>query len=141
MERGEIDGVFNAAADIPPDQISSGAVVPILQALPIQPDLPTVDSVITSEQEKAVMHLDVAANGVGGPLLGPPGMPDEATSILRSAYTEMVNSAEYRAAAAMELIDVSKPYSGEALQQFVTTNLTGISPDTIKEYMSIVGTN
>ena len=74
------------------------------------------------------MHLALAANGVGAPLLGPPGMPNEATSILRSAYTEMVNSAEYRAAAAMRSIDVSKPNSGEALQRYVTTNLTANFP-------------
>ena len=35
IERGEIDGVFNVAASLPPDLMSSGAIVPILQALPI----------------------------------------------------------------------------------------------------------
>jgi len=68
-------------------------------------------------------------------------MPSDATSILRSAYTEMMNSAEYRAAAAMRSRDVGTPQSWEALQRYVTTNLAGISPDTIREYLSIVGTN
>ena len=141
LERGEIDGIFNVAGSFRPDLISSGAIVPIFQVFPIQPDLPTIDSVIRSEQERALMHLALAPDGLGAPLLGPPGMPNEATSILRRAYTEMVNTAEYRAAAAMRSVDVSKPNSGEALQRYVTTNLTSVSPDTLQEYMSIVGTN
>jgi tripartite-type tricarboxylate transporter receptor subunit TctC len=141
LERGEIDGIFTPATSFRPDLISSGAIVPIVQVSPIQPDVPTIDSVITSEQERALMHLALAPDGLGAPLLGPPGMPDEATRILRSAYTEMVNSAEYQAAAAMRSIDVSRPNSGEALQRFVTTNLTSVSPDTIQEFMSYVGTN
>jgi tripartite-type tricarboxylate transporter receptor subunit TctC len=141
MERGEIDGIFNVVAGFRPDLISSGAIVPILQTLPIQPDLPTIDNVITSEQEKALMNLALAPNDLGSPLLGPPGMSNEVMSILRKAYAEMVNSAEYQAAATLGSIDVSRPNSGEALQRFVTTNLTAFSPDTIQEYMSIVGTN
>jgi tripartite-type tricarboxylate transporter receptor subunit TctC len=138
LERGEIDGIFTTAV-LRPDLISSGVIVPIFQAFPIEPDLPTIDSVITSEQERALMNLILGANGLGVPLLAPPGMPDEATSILRSAYAEMVNSAEYRAAAAMGGIDLSTPISGEALQRYVTINLTAVSPDTIQEYMSYVG--
>jgi tripartite-type tricarboxylate transporter receptor subunit TctC len=141
LERGEVDGIFNVSTSFPPDLISSGAIVPILQSSPIQADLPTIDSMITSEQERALMNLVLGPEGLGASLVGPPGMPNEATSILRSAYTEMVNSAEYRAAAALGSIDVSRPNSGEALQRFVTTNLAGISPDTIREYLSIVGTN
>ena len=66
---------------------------------------------------------------------------NEATRILRSAYVEMANSADYRAEATMGGIDVSTPISGEALQRYVTTNLTSVSPDTIREYMSYVGPN
>jgi tripartite-type tricarboxylate transporter receptor subunit TctC len=141
LERGEIDGIFTAAASFRPDLISSGAIVPIFQTFPIQPDLPTIDGVIKSEPERALMNLALGPTGLGAPLLGPPGMPNEATSILRSAYTEMVNSDEYRAAAAMRSIDVNTPNSGEALQRYVNTNLTSFSPDTIQEFMSFVGTN
>jgi tripartite-type tricarboxylate transporter receptor subunit TctC len=139
LERGEIDGMYQVAANFRPDLISSGALVPIFQTFPIEPDLPAIDSVIGSEQERALMNLALAPNALGEPLLGPPGMPSEATSILRSAYTEMVNTAEYRAAAAMRSVDVSKPNSGEALQRYVNTNLSAVSPDTLQEYMSIVG--
>jgi tripartite-type tricarboxylate transporter receptor subunit TctC len=141
LERGEIDGLFTPAGSFRPELISSGAIVPILQSSPTEPDLPTVDSLIRSEQERALMHLVLGPDYVGAGLLGPPGMPNEVTSILRKAYTEMVSTAEYRAAAVERGIDVLKPNSGEALQRYVTANLTSVSPDTLKEYVSIVGSN
>jgi tripartite-type tricarboxylate transporter receptor subunit TctC len=140
IQRSELDGMYNLTATIPPDLISSGAIVPVIQALSIRSDLPTIDDVITNEQERAVMHLATAVDEIGAPLLGPPGVANDAMNILRNAYTEMVKSDEYRAAAAAQLINVSKPYSGDGLQKFVTSNLTGISPETVQEYLSIVGT-
>lgn len=139
LERGEIDGIFNVAGSFRPDLIASGAIVPIFQVFPIQPDVPTIDSVITDEQARALMHLALAPDSLGAPLLAPPGIPEEATTVLRHAYTEMVNSAEYRAAAVTRSVDVSKPNSGEALQTYVSANLAAISPDTLQQYMSIVG--
>jgi tripartite-type tricarboxylate transporter receptor subunit TctC len=141
LERGEIDGIFTEAATFRPDLISSGAVVPILQTFPIQPDVPTIDSVIGSQQERALMNLVLGPEGLGAALLGPPGMSNEATSILRGAYTEMVNSTEYRETAAERGIDVGTPNSGEALQKYVIANLTAIPPDTLQEYISYVGHN
>jgi tripartite-type tricarboxylate transporter receptor subunit TctC len=143
LERGEIDGVFAEASTLHSDLISSGAIIPILQVSPIQPDLPTIDSVIKSGQERALLHLALASNNLGQPLLGPPGLPKEVTSILRSAYGEMVGTDEYRAAAAMRSIDVSMPNSGDTLQRYVTTNLNlaSIPSDTLTEYISILGTN
>jgi tripartite-type tricarboxylate transporter receptor subunit TctC len=143
LERGEIDGVFSDASTLHPDLISSREIVPILQVYPIRPDLPTIDSVIRSEQERALLHLALASINIGQPLLGPPGLPKEVTSALRSAYSEMVDTDEYRAAAAMRSIDVSIPNSGEALQRYVTTNLNlaAIPPDTLTEYISILGNN
>lgn len=138
LERGEIDGIFASAANFRADLISSGAVIPILQSFPFQPDVPTIDSAITSEQEKAAVHLAIAAEALGDPLLGPPGMPDAVTSMLRNAYTKMASTPEYQAAAAMRSIDVSRPISGETLQKYAAANLTAISPDTIREYMSIM---
>lgn len=139
LQRGEIDGIFTEASSFPPDLISSGAIVPIFQTSPIQPDLPTIDSVIRNEQERAVMDLVLGPGGLGAPLLGPPGMSSAATNILRNAYTEMVKSDEYRAAAATRTIDVSKPSSGETLERYVATKLTRVSPDTIEKYLSYVG--
>jgi tripartite-type tricarboxylate transporter receptor subunit TctC len=140
LQRGEVDGVFTGTVNITPDLISSGAVIPLYQSFPIQADLPTVDDLITNEHERALMNLVLAADRFGAPLLGPPGMPSDATSILRSAYAEMVNTAEYKAAAALRSIDVSTPNSGEALQKYATATLS-VTPDTLKEYLSIIGSN
>jgi tripartite-type tricarboxylate transporter receptor subunit TctC len=141
LERGEIDGIFTPAGSFRPELISSGAIVPVLQSSPTEPNLPTVDSLISSEQERALMRLVLAPDYVGAGLLAPPGTPSEVTGILRKAYTEMVNTAEYQAAAAERGIDVLKPNAGEALQSYVTANLSSVSPDTLKEYLSIVGSN
>ena len=100
-----------------------------------------MDSAVTKCEQKAAIHLAIAAEALGDPVFGPPGIPNEATRILRSAYTEMANDADYRAAAAMRSIEVSRPMTGEALQQYAATNLTAIPPDTIREYMSIAGSN
>jgi tripartite-type tricarboxylate transporter receptor subunit TctC len=141
LERGEIDGFVNVAQVIPPNVIASGEIVPIAQAVPLRPGLPTFDSLIKDERQKAVMRLPVAAEGAGAPMLAPPGMPEEARDVLRKAYAEMVASAEYQAAAATMLIDVSKPLLGKELQEFVNANMTGISPETIKDYAAIAGAN
>jgi hypothetical protein len=60
---------------------------------------------------------------------------------LRVTCEYMVASPE--AGKVMRSIDVSIPNSGEALQRYVTTNLNlaAIPPDTLTEYISILGNN
>jgi tripartite-type tricarboxylate transporter receptor subunit TctC len=140
LERGEIDGIFTPAPSFPQGLITSGAIVPIFQSIPTDTKLPTLDTLIRSEQERALIHLVLAPDFVGAGLLGPPGMPDEITKILRGAYAEMARTDEYRATAAERGIDVQNPNSGDALQKYVAANLTSVSPDTLKEYLAIAGT-
>jgi hypothetical protein len=140
LQRGEIDGIFAAASTFSPDLISSGAIVPVFQTFPIQPNVPTIDDMISSDKERALMNLVLGPDTLGAPLLGPPGMPDSATNILRAAYTEMVTGDEYRAAAALRAIDVTKPVSGETMQKYVATKLSSVAADMIQEYLSFVTT-
>lgn len=142
LERGEIDGLFTPAGSFPQqDLITSGAIVPVLQATATEPNLPNVDSLITSEKERGLIRLVLAPGFVGAGLIAPPGLPTEITNILRAAYTEMVRTDEYKAAAITRGIDVQHPNSGKALQDYVAANLTSVSPETLAEYNSIVETN
>lgn len=140
LERDEIDGIFNVLFSRP-DLAKSGAIVPIFQTYPTKPDLPSIDSLIKNDQERAVLHFAIAPTGLGAPLLGPPGMPAKITAILRKAYTEMVHTPEYRAAAATRFVDVARPNSGKTLQKYVAANLTTVSPHVLQEYLSIVGSH
>jgi tripartite-type tricarboxylate transporter receptor subunit TctC len=139
MDRGEIDGNFNLSASLPPDAVSSGRVIPILQALPILPGVPLIDSLVSDNDERGLLNLALAPKGLGSPLLGPPGMPKEATEILRRAFVEMVADPEYRKAASSFNMDLRHPISGEQAQEFAANKLGRISPETIKAYQAIVG--
>jgi hypothetical protein len=114
--------------------------VPVFQTFAIEPNVPTIDDMISNDKERALMNLVLGPDTLGAPLLAPPGMPDSVTGILRAAYTEMVTSDEYRAAAVVRAIDVTKPVSGEDMQKYVATKLNSVAADTIQEYLSYVGT-
>jgi ABC-type amino acid transport substrate-binding protein len=138
VERGEADGVLCQKASIRNDLIASGAVVPVFQVMPIEPDLPLLDGIVTDAKEKALLELLSAPQRLGLPLIGPPGMTEDVARTLRQAYLKMVASQDYLDEAVKRGLDIGQPNTGEELSQFVATKLTSFPPETIEEYRRFV---
>jgi tripartite-type tricarboxylate transporter receptor subunit TctC len=138
VERGEADGVLCQKASIRSDLIASGAVVAVFQVMPIEPDLPLLDGIVTDAKEKALLALLSAPQRLGLPVIGPPGMTEDVTRTLRQAYLKMVASQDYLDEAIKRGLDIGQPNTGEELYQFVASKLTSFPPETIEEYRRFV---
>jgi tripartite-type tricarboxylate transporter receptor subunit TctC len=138
VERGEADGVLCQKASLRGDLIASGAVVPVFQVMPIEPDVPLLEAAVTDDKERALLELLSAPQRLGLPLIGPPGMADDLTRTLRQAYLKMVVSPDYLAEAIKRGLDIGQPNTGEELAQFVAGKLTSFPPQTIAEYRRFV---
>jgi tripartite-type tricarboxylate transporter receptor subunit TctC len=79
-----------------------------------------------------------APQRLGLPVIGPPGMPEDRTQILRRSYLNMVASNDYQAEAIKRGLDIGQPNTGEELAQFVATKLAAFPAETIEEYRRYV---
>ena len=138
VERGEADGVLCQKASLRADLITSGAVVPVFQVMPIEPGLPLLDDLVSDPNEKALLELLSAPQRLGLPVIAPPGFPADLTQMLRRSYLNMVASREYLDEAIKRDLDIGQPNTGEELAQFVATKLASFSPETIAEYRRYV---
>ena len=138
VERGEADGVLCQKASIRADLIAAGAIVPVFQVMPLEPDLPLLENLISDPKEKALLDLLSAPQRLGLPLVGPPGLAGDITAALRQAYLRMVGSPDYLEEATKRGLDVGQPNTGEELTDFVATKLTAFPAETIAEYRTYV---
>jgi tripartite-type tricarboxylate transporter receptor subunit TctC len=138
MERGEVDMIYTAAGTFRPDMIKSGAIIPLMQTFPIEPDLPSLQE-IRNPRARTLLGLLTAPSRIGAPLLAPPNVPPETTAILRAAYLAMSRSKDYVADAARRGMDIVAPTSGADLQSYVATDLNNIPPDIVTEFKGYVG--
>jgi tripartite-type tricarboxylate transporter receptor subunit TctC len=138
VERGEADGVLCQKASLRADMIASGAVVPVFQVMAIEPGVPLLDDIVTDPSEKALLEMLSAPQRLGLPLIGPPGLPDDRTAILRRSYLNMVASEDYQVEAMKRGLDMGQPNTGEELAQFVATKLAAFPAETIEEYRRYV---
>jgi tripartite-type tricarboxylate transporter receptor subunit TctC len=138
MERGEIDGIYTHAGTFRPDRIASGEILPLLQSFPIEPGLPSLQDA-KEPRAHALFDLLTAPSRIGAPVVAPPNLPKEITSLLRDAYVAMGSSKEYVEEANKRGIDIGKPSHGADLQEFVAKSLGAIPRDVVEEYKAYVG--
>jgi tripartite-type tricarboxylate transporter receptor subunit TctC len=138
VERGEADGVLCQKASLRSDMIASGAIVPVFQVMAIEPGLALLDDLVTDDREKALLEMLSAPQRLGLPVIGPPGVPDDRTQILRRSYLTMVASADYQVEAMKRGLDMGQPNTGEELAAFVATKLASFPAETIEEYRRYV---
>ena len=138
VERGEADGVLCQKASLRSDMIASGAVVPIFQVMASEPGIALLDDIVTDQKEKALLEMLSAPQRLGLPLIGPPGVPDDRSQILRRAYLAMVASTDYQSEAMKRGLEPGQPNTGEALERFVAAKLAAFPAETIEEYRAYV---
>jgi len=128
IERGEVDGMcgldwtsFKAQR---PDWIAENKVNIIIQTgLDAEPELekwktPTIWPYITSETDKKAVELILSQQVFGRPYAVPPGTPDEAVEILRTAFMAALKSEALREDADKARLSIA-PISGKAVGELV----------------------
>jgi len=137
VERGEADGVLCQKASLRADLIASGAVVPVFQVMAFEPGVPLLDDLISDQKEKALLDLLSAPQRLGLPVIAPPGLPVDVTSVLRQSYLKMVADKGYQDEAVKRGLDIGKPNTGEELAEFAA-KLTAFPAETVEEYRRYV---
>jgi tripartite-type tricarboxylate transporter receptor subunit TctC len=128
MERGEVDGMcgldWASLKSQRADWIRNGDVNILAQVnLEPEPELtalgvPQIWQFIRNGDDKQAVALIVGQQVFGRPYLAPPGVPAEATRILRAAFAAAMQDQDFRADAERTRIDVA-PSSGERVQRLV----------------------
>jgi hypothetical protein len=121
-----------------PDMLASGAVVPVFQLFDVEPNLPTLEGLVSDPREKALLALLSAPQRLGLAVIAPPGLPADLTRLLRKSYLEMVASKPYLDEAVKRGFDVGRPNTGEEIADFVSGTLMAFPDETIQEYRSYV---
>ena len=121
--------------------IASGLVTPLFQTFAMEPNLPVIDTLLTDVRERELIGLLATPMRLGLALIGPPGMPEAQTKILREAYGRMVRDAAYQEEARRRNFDVGTPNDGEAIADYLSKVISGLSPEVIAEYKSFVERN
>src|SRR5262249_685825 len=137
VERGEADGVLCQRASMRPDMIGT-TVAPIFQLFDTEPDLPILEELIANPKEKALIDFLSAPQRLGLAVVGPPGVPEALTRMLRESYLKMVASSEYVDEAIKRSFDIGRPNSGEEIAAYVSDKLMAFPAETIREYRSYV---
>lgn len=136
IQRGEIDGMFTERAAFPNDPVASKLVVPILQTLPVEPNVPLTRDVSTDPRERALIDLYGVTMHVGLALVAPPGVDSEKIKILRDAYVRVVTNKEYVAEAAKRGFNVGKPNAGETIAAYLQKSFADVTPATKAEFLT-----
>ena len=140
IERGELDGLYShqgSVQSIRPDLITKGDLVPVVQTFEEYPNVPTIESLISNPQERALLGLLSAPSRIGLPLLAPPGIPADRLEILRKAHAQMARDKEYVEEAEKRGLPVGQPISGEELQTLIGQTLSSVPDEVLQEYLEL----
>jgi hypothetical protein len=135
LEQGEIDGVFTVEDSFArrQDLIKNKVVIPVLQNKLTLPGVPLVRDVLPPSQH-SLLTLVLALENFGLPLVGPSGIPPDRLAILRQAFIDMCNDAEYRAEAARIDQPIGAPLEGGVLEAMMKELVAGVTPDVMAAY-------
>jgi tripartite-type tricarboxylate transporter receptor subunit TctC len=135
MERGEIEGyggsawaaVLSSSPELVRDHLISILVQVGAHKEKDLPDVPLLDDLARSPQQKAILAFVSKAMGVGRPLGTTPGVPAERLAALRQAFDDTLEDPDFLAEAAKAGAEIN-PMSGAALQNIID-DLNNAPPD------------
>lgn len=127
VERGEVDGAtvsWNSLKNMRPKWLKDGSAHILVQyALKSHSQLQGVPLAVDLAQNtdnRNLLKLFMSAADIGLALMAPPQTPAEAVSVLRAAFSNMIEDPEFRKDAAMLEPDFD-PLDGVDLQQLVSS--------------------
>ena len=132
MERGEVEARNNTWSSWKATKagwLKDKKITVIVQAGPRAPDLdvPSVEDLAHSPQERQLIELVVSGTQFGRPLATNAGVPTERVAALRAAYAATMKDPEFLAEAAKLNFEVN-PVLGERMQQVVAKVLATPKP-------------
>ena len=106
------------------------------------PDVPSLhelmDQYKTPDSSRRLADVILAANEIGRPIIGTPGIPAERVKILRDAFSKAVNDRELLDEAKKKRLELD-PVSGEELQT-LANEIVAQSPEVIERMKKLLGT-
>lgn len=127
IERGEVHGrcgwSLSSLKSTKPNWLSEKKINILVQIAaeksPELPDVPLVFDLVSEPEDRQMLELLSGPMGMARPLVGPPGLDPEKTSILRRAFDATMKDPAFLADAAKIQAEVA-PTSGEKVQALVS---------------------
>ena len=105
------------------------------------PDVPSLHELMdrykTTDSSRRLADVILAANEIGRPIIGTPGIPTERLKILRDAFSKAVNDRELLEEAKKKRLDLD-PVSGEELQT-LASEIMAQPPEVIDRMKKLLG--
>ena len=135
LEQGEVGAYYTPEDSFTkrPDLIEKKVVVPVMQSKRIVPGLAVVADVVP-KKDHAVLGLFNAYDDTGLMVVAPPGVPSDRLEILRKAFIEMCNDADFRKDAATAGEPVGAPIPGPELEKVMANLAAAATPEVVSEY-------
>jgi tripartite-type tricarboxylate transporter receptor subunit TctC len=138
LEQGEIDGTFTVGNALAARTDLAAKMATLVQTAPTRPGVPLLRDVVRAEQQP-VVDLVQAPDSVGLPLVGPAGMPAEATALLRQAFLAMAADKDYQLDAERVDLPVGQPIEGARIAQMISALAASATPEVIAEFNRLAG--
>lgn len=123
VERGEVDGnctVVTSLQSQRPQWFTENKINMMVQFDAVKhrdlPDTPTIFELLTSENEKKAINFLIAAEAIGRPIIGPPGMEKMRTEAIRKAFLDTMKDPEFLAFAKQAKMDMDVVPADKAAQ-------------------------
>jgi tripartite-type tricarboxylate transporter receptor subunit TctC len=137
LEQGEVDASFTTGDGLANRPALAKQVTPIVQSGARFPGLPLLRDVVLP-QHHSVLELAMATDNFGVPIVGPPGVPAEQTTILRKAFLAMAQDKDYQADAQRVELPVGSPIEGGQLADMMRALAASTTPAVIAAFNKLV---
>jgi tripartite-type tricarboxylate transporter receptor subunit TctC len=123
-ERGEVDSLGVTWNEFKTERlgfVQDKKVHVLVQSAPKAddlPDVPSLDELAQSDDDRGIMGFLLSGNRLGRPLAAPPGTPDERVAVLRAAFQATMKDPRFLKDVEQSRSDYG-PISGETLQAAV----------------------
>jgi tripartite-type tricarboxylate transporter receptor subunit TctC len=141
MERGEVEGVTGSWSSVKserPNWLRDNQVRVLVQVsrtrAPDLPNVPLIMDFVKTAEHRAMWNVMLAMAQVGRPVAAPPGIPAEATKILRAAFMATVKDPAFIAEMERGRRELS-PEDGEAVQRV----LDGVAATSAETLTKLIG--
>jgi tripartite-type tricarboxylate transporter receptor subunit TctC len=97
-----------------------------------------MDQYKTTDSSRRLANVILAANEIGRPIIGTPGIPAERVKILRDAFSKAVKDRELLEEAKKKRLELD-PVSGEELQT-LANEIVAQPPEVVERMKKLLGT-
>ncbi|HEY4135182.1 MAG TPA: hypothetical protein VGO34_08190 [Alphaproteobacteria bacterium] len=123
VERGELDGnctVVTSLQSQRPQWFTENKINVMVQFDAVKhrdlPDVPTVFDLVKDENERKAINFLIAAEAIGRPIIGPPGMEKTRAEAIRKAFLDTMKDPEFLAYAKQAKMDIDVVTADKAAQ-------------------------